>query len=120
MAVQMPAHTAHMTAEDFDQFIRRPENEGRLLELIAGEMCEMPSNPFASMISVMIASALLQFVTPRQLGCITGEAGGYRIGGERYAPDVAFISRLRMPQLVKEGYNPLPPDRVVEVVYPVT
>ena len=40
------------------------------------------------------------------------------VSGERYAPDVAFISVARQPELAKEGYNPNPPELAVEVVSP--
>ncbi|MCS6836107.1 MAG: Uma2 family endonuclease, partial [Anaerolineae bacterium] len=40
------------------------------------------------------------------------------VNGERYAPDVAFISRQRQPELAREGYNPNPPDLAIEVDFP--
>lgn len=40
------------------------------------------------------------------------------VSGERYAPDVAFISKSRQPELVKEGYNPSPPELAVEGLSP--
>ncbi len=51
-------------------------------------------------------------------GHITGEAGGYKISGERYAPDVAFISSARQPELARSGYNPDPSELAVEVISP--
>ena len=38
------------------------------------------------------------------------------IAGERYAPDVAYISNARQPELAREGANPNPPELVVEVI----
>lgn len=38
------------------------------------------------------------------------------MGGERYAPDVAYISASQQPELAREGYNPNPPELAVEVV----
>jgi Uma2 family endonuclease len=119
-AMAVKAHTHGMTAEEFDQFAALPENAERLLEFIAGEVYEVPSNPFASMISILISAALLSFVRPRDLGYVTGEAGGYWVAGERYAPDVAFIAKARMPQLATEGYNPVAPDLAVEIDFPST
>src|SRR6266849_3602401 len=40
------------------------------------------------------------------------------VSGERYAPDVAYISFARQPELAKKGYNPNPPELAVEVVSP--
>ncbi|MCE7947801.1 MAG: Uma2 family endonuclease [Chloroflexi bacterium CFX4] len=109
-----------LSVEAFDQFVQLPENAETLYEYIGGEVVEVPSNPFASKISIIIASALFQFVAERQLGHITGEAGGYIVSGERYAPDVAFLSKARQESLATEGYNPTPPDLAVEVDFPST
>ncbi len=38
------------------------------------------------------------------------------VSGERYAPDAAYISKARQPELARTGYNPTPPELVVEVV----
>ena len=106
------------TVEQFDVFAAQPENSERLLEFIGGEIFEVPSNPFSSYISAIILSAILSFVRKNSLGFVTGEAGGYRVSGERYAPDVAFVSKVRQPELAKTGYNPVPPDLAVEVISP--
>jgi Uma2 family endonuclease len=107
-----------MTAAMFDELVARPENADRLFELIGGEMIEVPSNPYSSYIASRINRRLAAFVEDNALGYVTGEAGGYQVSGERYAPDVAFISRARQPELAAEGYNPTPPDLAVEVVSP--
>ncbi len=109
-----------LSVAQFDAFVQLPENAQKLFECINGEIVEVPSDPLASKISIIIASALFQFVSERQLGHVTGEAGGYMVSGERYAPDVAFISKERQAQLPAEGYNPIPPDLAVEVDLPTT
>ncbi len=40
------------------------------------------------------------------------------VSGERYAPDVAYISKKRQPELARVGYNPNPPELAVEVDFP--
>jgi Uma2 family endonuclease len=72
------------------------------------------------MFSGLFVYFLLAFVKPRNLGYVTTEAGGYMIAGERYSPDVAYISKAKQPEQAREGYNPVPPDLVVEVDYPST
>jgi Uma2 family endonuclease len=114
MAIQIRRYTV----EEFEEFINRPENNDRLFEFIGGELIEVPSNPYTSQIAILIAAALLIFVRRNKLGHVTGEAGGYQVQGERYAPDVAFISNVKQPKLAREGYNPNPPDLAVEVVSP--
>lgn len=108
------------TLEDFEAVISLPENADKLFEYIAGEIVEVPSNPFASKYSMRIGRYLGQFVDDNNLGHVTGEQGGFVVDGERYAPDVAFISIERQPELVKAGYNPNPPELAVEVEVPVT
>ena len=116
MAVQV----RRMTVEEFDQFAELPENADKLLEYIAGEVVEVPSNAYASQISQAIAGEIYIFLKGKDLGFLTGEAGGYMVSGERYAPDVAFISKAKQLELAKRGYNPNPPDLAVEVDFPST
>jgi Uma2 family endonuclease len=105
-----------MTVTDFDIWADLPENRARRLEYIGGEIVEVPSNPYVSMIAVRIIGFLLEYLKVNDLGWVTGEGGGYMVAGERYAPDAAFISRARQPQLARKGYNPNPPDLAVEVI----
>lgn len=104
------------TTEEFDSFIEQPENAERLWELIAGEIFEVPSNPYVSAIAAKIIVLIGIYLLKHKLGHLTGEAGGYMVAGERYAPDVAFIAYEKQPKLVKNGYNPNPPDLAVEVI----
>jgi len=115
----MVAQAKHFTVEDFDQFVDLPENVDKLFEYIGGEIVEVPSNAFASEISSDVSFFIKLFVRQNKIaGHVTGEAGGYMVSGERYAPDVAFISAIKQPQLAKHGYNPAPPDLAVEVDFP--
>lgn len=112
--------TTKIPVESFDAFVQLPENAEKLFEYIDGEIIELPSNPYASYISGRIFRRIANFVEDNNLGYTTGEAGGYMVSGERYAPDVAFISRIKQPRLVSVGYNPNPPDLAVEVDIPST
>jgi Uma2 family endonuclease len=116
----MVAQPKPMPVEEFDRFIERPENANRIFEYIGGEIVEVPSNPYASNISARINRRIGNFVEEHDLGFVTGEAGGYWVSGERYAPDVAFISKEKQPELAHQGYNPIPPDLAVEVDFPST
>jgi hypothetical protein len=40
------------------------------------------------------------------------------VAGERYLPDVAFISKARQPEPSHDTYNPNAPDLAVDVVSP--
>jgi len=109
-----------MTAQEFDDWTLLPQNSDGLFEYIDGEIVEVPSNPYASQISQIIAGEFYIFLKGKDLGHLTGEAGGYKVSGERYAPDVGFISKIRQAELNRRGYNEVPPDLAVEVDYPST
>jgi Uma2 family endonuclease len=108
----------HLTAQEFDRFVHLPENADQAFELIAGEIVEMVSNNYSSELGMLIGSLLNVFVRQNKLGRVTGADGGYIISGERYIPDVAFITFARQPEACHEAYNPNPPDLAVEVLSP--
>ncbi|GAB5493388.1 MAG: Uma2 family endonuclease [Phototrophicaceae bacterium] len=105
-----------MTVEDFEAFTELPENADKVFEFIGGEIIEMPSNPYVSKLAARIIVLIGMYLLKNDIGHITGEAGGYMVSGERYAPDVAFISYEKQPELAKKGYNPNPPDLAVEIL----
>ena len=108
-----------MSPSEFDRFALLPENHNRLFEFIAGEVVEVVSNPLSSNIAMMMGVFVGGFVLQHNLGHVTGADGGYMVGGERYIPDVGFISYQRQRILAHvDGYNPLPPDLAVEVLSP--
>lgn len=109
-----------MSVEEFDAFVNLPDNADTLFEYIGGEIVEVPSNPYASYIGGRVFRRVANHVETNDLGYTTGEAGGYMVSGERYAPDVAYISKKKQPELAREGYNPSPPDLAVEVDFPST
>jgi Uma2 family endonuclease len=109
-----------VTIEEFDEYINLPENADKLFEYIGGEIVEVPSNTYASYIGGRIFRRVANHVEENDLGYTTGEAGGYIVSGERYAPDVAYISKKRQPELARTGYNPNPPELAVEVDFPST
>jgi Uma2 family endonuclease len=116
MTLNFPTPTRTMTAEEFDAYAELPENRDKILEFIAGEVHEVPSNPWSSKIAGIIQGELYIFLKGKNLGHLTGEAGGYRVSDDRYAPDVAFISKEK--RIAPRGYNPDAPDLAVEVDFP--
>jgi Uma2 family endonuclease len=114
MAVQTRQHTV----EEFDQIATQSENADRRLEYIGGEIVEMVSNNYSPEVAARILIRIGMFVESKQLGRVTGADGGYRIAGERYIPDVAFISKARQPESSHDAYNPNAPDLAVEVPSP--
>ena len=113
MAVQRQV----ITVEDFDTYIQRDDLGDRIVEFVGGEIVEVPSNPYASEIAQLIGFFIRLFIRENKIeGHVTTADGGFMVAGERYAPDVAYISRARQPQLARQGYNPNPPELVVEVI----
>ncbi|MBL8163212.1 MAG: Uma2 family endonuclease [Anaerolineae bacterium] len=111
--------TRQRTVAEFLAYIALPENADTAFEFINGEIVEVPSNPYSSYIAGRILQRVGNFVEAHNLGYVTGEAGGYTIwGSERYAPDVAYISKDK--GITKDWFNPLPPDLAVEVDFPST
>ncbi len=108
----------HTTIEDFERVVLLPENVDRLFEYIGGEVIEVVSNNYSSKLAMLIGSYLTLFVIENDLGDVTGADGGFVVAGERYIPDVAFVSRARQPEPSHDAYNPLAPDLAVEVLSP--
>lgn len=108
-----------VSADEFDAFVMRPENAGRLFELVGGEIIEVVSNPYSSKIGSRVTTFIGMYLLQNDIGHLTGADGGYIVSGERYIPDVAFISYARQPELAyHEGYIPIAPDLAVEVLSP--
>jgi Uma2 family endonuclease len=108
------------TLEEFERVIDLPKNTDKLFEFIGGEIVEVPSKPYASAIGYNVGSKVGLSVKQHKLGHVTGETGGYIVAGERYAPDVGFISYAHQPEVAREGYNPNSPDLAIEVEFPTS
>lgn len=102
-----------VTFEEFEAFVNLPENSEGRFELIDGEIVEVPSNPFVSVIAGLIAYALHRWLhETKSQGYITGEGGGFIINGQVFAPDAAYVRTLP----ASKGYEPAPPVLAVEVI----
>ena len=110
--------TRYASVKEFDEWVQRPENAERHFEFIGGEIVEVVSNNYSSEIALFIGAKLSLFVREHGLGRVTGADGGYMVLGERYIPDVGFISKAKQPKPSREAYNPNPPDLAVEVLSP--
>lgn len=115
----MAVQSQRMTVEEFDQFVMLPENANRLFEYIGGEVVEVVSNQRSSAIAYRLGVFVGMYLLQNNVGVVgTGADGGYRIAGERYIPDVAFVSKARQPELSEQAYSSIPPDLVIEVLSP--
>jgi Uma2 family endonuclease len=106
------------TVEEFETFILQPENANRDFEYIGGRIVEVVSNNYSSEIGASLLTEVGHFVKSNHLGRVTGADGGYMVVGERYIPDVAYVSKDRQPKPSHEAYNPIRPDLAIEVLSP--
>jgi Uma2 family endonuclease len=107
-----------LTVDDYERFISQPENDERLFEYIDGEIVEVVTNTFCSLVALRIGGRIMVYVEEHDLGYTTGEAGGYQVGDNRYLPDVGFISKKRQPESPHGTFISNPPDLAVEVISP--
>jgi Uma2 family endonuclease len=76
------------------------------------------SRPINTIIAGRIIHYLNAFVLPRDLGYITVPDGGFKLAhGRVRQPDVAFISKTRLPMGIPSEFE-MGPDLAIEVVSP--
>lgn len=102
-----------MTVEEFDEWIVQQDDN---YEYVGGEISSILASHSASCIGANILIAVGQFVHKHRLGRVTGAAGGYKIAGERYMPDVAYISYSKQPNTSSESFLSNTPNLAVEVI----
>ena len=94
-------------------------HEDRLCELVDGVLVEKAMGWRASLLASVLITLLSNFVRPRNLGLVTGEAGMvWLASGLVRIPDVAFVSWDRLPNR-RVPSDPIPavaPDLAVEVL----
>jgi Uma2 family endonuclease len=99
--------------------LRLAERDKRLCELIEGTLVEKPVGLYESLLAAWLVTYLNNFVGPRRLGIVSGEAGMMRLfPGRVRIPDVAFVSIERLPGRTapREPIPTLSPDLAVEVL----
>jgi Uma2 family endonuclease len=94
-------------------------HKDRLCELVDGVLVEKVMGWRESLLASVLITILSNFVRPRNLGLITGEAGMVRLAsGLVRIPDVAFVSWDRLPnrRVPSDPIPALAPDLAVEVL----
>lgn len=106
------------TVAEFETIADAPENANRLLELIEGEIVEKMPSFRPSYIAGIILTYINIFLFQHPIGRATVADGSYVMDEENeFIPDVAYISKERMPEL-PDRKALIPPDLAVEVVSP--
>jgi Uma2 family endonuclease len=106
------------TVEEFEHFLRSPENQDRLFELIEGEIVEKMPTLEHGYLAGLFVTKLNLFALPKRLGFAAVEAR-YGLPTDRRnsrLPDVSFL--LAGQPLVKEGAVPRMPDLAIEIQSP--
>ncbi|MBA3874623.1 MAG: Uma2 family endonuclease [Anaerolineae bacterium] len=121
--IHSPAKT--YSVDEFWDYIHLPENAGRQLELVNGEIREMaPTGGEHGEITFDFSLMIGNFVKKNKLGRLTAAETGYIFGikpdgkPDVRAPDIGFVSIERAPEPFGSKFIPLVPDLVVEVVSP--
>ena len=107
-----PTTPVTMTLEEF------LESDLEGYEYIEGELIpRMPTSMEHGTISIQLSSRLFQHVHENQLGKVYPASTGFQVGERMLIPDVAFLSKARIPDDANKA-SPIPPDLAVEVVSP--
>ncbi|MCL4247117.1 MAG: Uma2 family endonuclease [Anaerolineae bacterium] len=115
-----------MTAQErlytADDLLKMTIDDHLKVELVEGVLVEMPpASSIHSIISALLIRLLGNFVAENRLGgYVTGEQGGYQLAEAPdtvRAPDAAYISKARAPELTSTYFKGAP-DLAVEVISP--
>ena len=108
----VPTTPVTMTLEEF----LASDLEG--YEYIEGKLIpRMPTSMKHGTISIQLSSRLFQHVHENQLGNVYPASTGFHVGERMLIPDIAFLSKARIPDDANKA-SPIPPDLAVEVVSP--
>ncbi len=115
---ERPSTLEQQTVEEFERFLRLPENLDRLFELINGEIIEKMPTEEHGLVAVNLVIALGSFVKAHKLGRVGVEVRHRLPQDNRNSrmPDVSFTSARR--PLVKVGSVPQMPELAIEIQSP--
>ncbi len=114
-----------ITADDFFEMVQEPEYADRLVELVGGEIVDMPlPNPIHAAVLVTLSSALNNYVKQNGLGRVLGGDAPFVL--ERNAEgrdtvrglDIAYVSKERLPGKLPRKPLLVAPELAVEVISP--
>ncbi len=114
--------TKRMTAEEFLEFVYRPENVDRFFELERGEAVEMPTpGKFHGFVCLAIGGILLAFAARRKKGYPVGNDAGFLIQRDPdtvRGPDLSYYEDDQTPATMERGYSKTCPKLAVDVLSP--
>jgi Uma2 family endonuclease len=114
--------TRLMTADEFLEFVGRPENDGRWFELVRGEVIELPPpTKIHGVVSINVAGHLWMYARQVKRGYITTNDAGTLLERDPdtvRGPDVAYFTDAHRFQDLHPKYGEHPPVLAVEVLSP--
>jgi Uma2 family endonuclease len=114
--------TTRMTADEFFEWVHRPENRDRYFELERGEVIEMPPpNKYHGFVCSNVAGVLRSFAIQRQKGYPCSNDAGFILESDPdtvRGPDVSFYEDDQTADTMDRKYSPQVPRLVVEVLSP--
>jgi Uma2 family endonuclease len=114
--------TRLMTADEFYDFVHRPENSNRWFELDRGEVIELPppTKPHG-FLCIRVGSKLDAYAAQRKKGYVTSNDSGVIVEREPdtvRGPDIAFYEDAATFDELHPKYGEVPPRLAVEVLSP--
>src|SRR5262249_1828355 len=111
-----------MTADEFCDFVHRPENDHRWFELVRGEVIELPppTKPHG-VVCVNVSMILGNYCQQRGKGYVTGNDSGVILAREPdtvRGPDVGLYEDADTFEELHPKYGEVPPRLAVEVLSP--
>jgi len=114
--------TTRMTAEEFFEWVHRPENTDKWFELVRGEVIELPpSMKLHGVVCGIVVYVLAGYVRKRRKGYLTSNDSGVILGRDPdtvRGPDVALYEDAQTFADLHPKYGEVPPILAVEVLSP--
>jgi Uma2 family endonuclease len=111
-----------MTAEEFYDWVHRPENENKWFELVRGEVIELPSPGLPhGVVSANAVRILGNYTFKRRKGYLASNDAGVILQRDPdtvRGPDVALYEGARSFDELPRKYGEVPPRLAVEVLSP--
>jgi Uma2 family endonuclease len=120
--MSVPTTAKKMTAEEFCDFVHRPENDNRWFELVRGEVIELPPpRKLHGFICLNIGRFLGNYTFDRGCFYVTGNDSGVILARDPdtvRGPDVAVYNDANTFSELHPKYGETPPLLAVEVLSP--
>jgi Uma2 family endonuclease len=122
MSAPTPTAKKLMTADEFWDYCQLPENEHKPLELVRGEVIELPSpKKIHGVVCYNIARRIGDFVERVRKGYLTTNGSGVQLEHDPdtvRGPDVAYFTDADKFADLDPGWGEVPPVLAVEVLSP--